>query len=321
MIETSNILVTGGAGSIGHAIAKRRKKDGWTGKMTVYSTDSHKHERMKREYPDINFVQGDIRNPDTLYNAMVGHDIVIHAAAVKIIPISEVYSMDTFDVNVNGSQCVCATALRAGIKIVLGISTDKAVHAVNAYGATKYMMEKMFQEYARGDFDTQFLLTRYGNVLESNGSVIEAWKKAVERGERINITDPEMTRFWLSPAHAVRILLLTLACVESGQILIPILPGLSIGRMADYVVGMEESDHATLVPVRPGEKTHEELLSSEESFYARYFEAKENDIDYIILNPTTSKRNSVFADRPAPLISNVARTMTKDELIELLKND
>ena len=103
MIETSNIFVTGGAGTFGHALAKRRKKEGWTGKLTVYSTDTMKHEKMRREYPDITFIQGDIRNPETLYNGMVGHDIVIHAAAVKVIPASEYNTIDTIDVNINGT--------------------------------------------------------------------------------------------------------------------------------------------------------------------------------------------------------------------------
>ena len=204
MIKHANIFITGGCGTFGKALAKLRKEEGWTGELTVYSTDTHKHEKMHREYPDIHFVQGDIRNPETLYMAMVGHDVVIHAAAVKVIPTSELYSIDTFDVNVNGSLCVCATAVRAQVKHVLGISTDKACHAANAYGASKYLMEKMFQEYARMESETIFHLVRLGNVLESNGSVIEAWKNSVARGEPIKMTDPEMTRFWLSPTQAVK---------------------------------------------------------------------------------------------------------------------
>ena len=205
MLKTANIFVTGGAGTLGKAIAKRRKKEGWTGRLTVYSTDSSdKHVKMKKIYPDVNFVQGDIRNHETLYNAIVGHDIVIHAAAVKVIPASEIASIDTFDVNVNGSMNVCYTARLAGVKHVLGISTDKACHPANAYGATKMLMEKIFQEYARiPEIETQYHLVRYGNVLESTGSVIEAWKNAVANDEKIKITDPEMTRFWLSPSQAV----------------------------------------------------------------------------------------------------------------------
>ena len=159
---------------------------------------------MRKDFPDITFVQGDIRDPLTLYNAMVGHDIVIHAAAVKVIPASEFQSIDTYKVNVQGSLNVCDVAVRAGVKEVLGISTDKACHPANAYGASKFMMEKIFQEYARHGGDTQYHLVRYGNVLESNGSVIETWKKSIMAGNSIQMTHPDMTRFWLSPAQAVR---------------------------------------------------------------------------------------------------------------------
>jgi FlaA1/EpsC-like NDP-sugar epimerase len=312
MFEKANILVTGGAGTLGNAIAKRRKQDKWTGKLTVYSTDAHKHGIMKQKYPDVNFIQGDIRNPDTLYNAMAGHNIVVHAAAVKVIPVSEMCSIDTFDVNVNGSQCVCSTALRAGIEHVVGISTDKACHAVNAYGATKYLMEKMLQEYSRQDFETQFHLVRFGNVLESNGSVIEVWKRAFKNGEQILITDPEMTRFWLSPGQAVQYILDAVE-IPSGCIYIPKVPKLSLGKLAVYTVGDRTGEaRFSTVPVRPGEKKHETLLTEEEGWYASNW--AENGY---ILRPTTDDRN----DYPYPSYSSdLAPELTHDELIELLDN-
>src|SRR3990167_8823291 len=186
-LKNMNIFVTGGAGSLGKAIARKRKEENWKGKLTVYSRDTFKHERMRKMFPDVNFVQGDILSPELLYNAMVGHDIVIHAAACKVIPTSEYQSIDTFDINVNGSLNVCVQAVRAGVRHVLGISTDKACHPANAYGASKYMMEKLFQEYSRMGFDAKFHLVRYGNVLESTGSVIEVWDKALRNGEPIGM--------------------------------------------------------------------------------------------------------------------------------------
>ena len=307
MLESSNILVTGGAGTLGHAIARKRKQAGWTGHLTVYSTDSHKHEVMKRQYPDVSYIQGDIRNPDTLYNAMCGHDVVIHAAASKIIPVSEVYSIDTFDVNVNGSQCVFSTALRAQIKHVIAISTDKACHAANAYGASKYLMEKMCQEYARQDFPTQFHLVRFGNVLESNGSVIEAWKQAVSRGEKIKITDPTMTRFWLSPSQAVEYVIKALDC-PSGCIYIPRVPALCIGELAEFTVGMDIEDERTLI--RPGEKMHETLLTEEEGWYALQSE------EAFLLAPNTAGR---FTTAVPPYSSDMAPKLTREELEKLLE--
>lgn len=279
-VEDANIFVTGGAGSLGRALARKRKEEGWSGKFTVYSTDNHKHEYMRRMFPDVGFVQGDIRNPETLYNAMVGHDIVIHAAAVKVIPDSEYYSIDTYDVNVNGSLNVCIQALRAGINHVLGISTDKACHPANAYGATKMLMEKTFQEYARIGSETQFHLVRYGNVLESTGSVIEAWKTALRTGGKIRMTNPEMTRFWLSPKQAA------VAAVESlklpsGCIFVPRLPALPVGELARYTLENNQYE-IERIPLRPGEKMHETLVTAEETVRAQSI-----DVIGFIVHPTT----------------------------------
>jgi FlaA1/EpsC-like NDP-sugar epimerase len=311
MLESSNILVTGGAGTLGHAIARKRKQAGWTGHLTVYSTDSHKHEVMKRQYPDVSYIQGDIRNPDTLYNAMCGHDVVIHAAAVKILPVSELYSIDTFDTNMNGSQCVFSTALRAQIKHVIAISTDKACHAANAYGASKYLMEKMCQEYARQDFLTQFHLVRFGNVLESNGSVIEAWKQTLERGEKIKITEKTMTRFWLSPSQAVEYVIKALEC-PSGCIYIPRVPALSIGKLAQYTLDKHERyGKYEVVPIRPGEKMHEMLLTEEEGWYAIQSE------EAFLLAPNTAGR---FTATVPPYTSDMmAPELTREELEKLLE--
>ena len=306
MLRTSNILVTGGAGTLGRAIAERRRREGWTGKLTVYSTDDHKHQLMRRFYPDIQYVQGDIRNPDTLYNAMCGHEVVIHAAAVKVIPTSEYWSIDTFDVNVNGSLNVCIQAMRANVKHVLGISTDKACHPANAYGCTKMMMEKAFQEFSRTETETHFHLVRYGNVLESNGSVIEAWHKAIERGEKIKVTDPNMTRFWLSPQQAVDLVILAMK-LESGLILIPKMPSLSIGRLAEYTA-CDQKDWQR-IPMRPGEKMHEELLTIEETEYA----VESND--FFFLRPSTAEK---VANPPDPFSSDVAQELTEQELGVLL---
>lgn len=308
MLFDANIITTGGAGTLGHAIAERRKREGWTGTLTVYSTTTDKHEKMKRLYPDVNFVQGDIRNPETLYNAMVGHNVCLHLAAVKVIPASEMWSLDTIDVNINGSINTCVQARNAGIKHVLGISTDKACHPANAYGSTKHLMEKVFAEFARTESDTNYHLVRYGNVLESSGSVLEYWKAAVLRGEPIKVTDPEMTRFWLSPQQAVSLVINSLK-LESGMILIPKAKALSIGKLAKYTLG--EDFEVESVPLRPGEKMHETLLTVEECEYAT-----ETD-EYFFLRPSTAPKvqSSVL-----PYSSDIAPELTEQELAELLLN-
>lgn len=320
MLESANIFVTGGAGTLGRTIAAMRKAKGWRGNFTVYSTDEHKHAIMRALYPDIHFVQGDVRNPETLYNAMVGHDVVIHAAAVKVIPASEMWSIDTADVNVTGSLTVCATAVRAGVQHVLGISTDKACHPANAYGATKLLMEKIFQEYARSGFSTQFHLVRYGNVLESTGSVIEAWGKSVKAGKPIQMTDDRMTRFWLSPMQAVRCLIRALD-QPTSLIYIPKLPALSIGKLAEYSLLYTGSNTISgypieKIPLRPGEKMHETLLTIEESFHAM------NNEDHFLLTPSTFPRMDGDADETGYCFtSENAVQLSQIELLDLLKNE
>lgn len=312
MLNSANIFVTGGAGTLGRAIARRRQAEGWTGRLTVYSTDDHKHQFMRKLYPDVQYVQGDIRNPVTLYNAMVGHDVVIHAAAVKVIPTSEWCSIDTFDVNVNGSLNVAECAIRADVSNVLAISTDKACHSANAYGSTKYMMEKIWQEFSRVEKDTIFNLVRYGNVLESTGSVVEAWKNSLANNELIKITDPEMTRFWLSPQQAVDLVIQAIG-FTSGSILIPKAKSLSIGAMARYI--MRDGNHfpVEITPLRPGEKMHETLLTVEETKYADHHE----DGGFLLF-PTTSG----FTDSNCePYSSDIAEQLTEGELAELLQDN
>lgn len=313
MLTKANILVTGGAGTLGRAIARRRKEQGWGGKFTVYSTDDHKHALMRKNYPDVQYIQGDIRNPETLYNAMAGHDIVIHAAAVKVIPTSEYQSIDTYDVNVIGSLNVFHQAARANIQHVLAISTDKACHAANAYGATKYMMEKASQEYSRiHGLDTSYHLVRYGNVLESTGSVVEAWRRAADNGEPVYVTNMDMTRFWLSPSQAVDMVEDALEW-RTGLIYIPKMPALSIGKLLEYVVGENYHD-IQRIPLRPGEKIHETLLTLEELEYADVCDLDGN----FILGPTTGMKIAEEDRMKAPYSSDVARELTKEELMELL---
>jgi UDP-N-acetylglucosamine 4,6-dehydratase/5-epimerase len=255
-----------------------------------------------------------VRDETTLLNAMAGKDIVIHAAAVKHIPVSEVHSIDTWEINVQGSMNVLRAAMYHGTPEVIGISTDKACHPANAYGASKYMMEKAFQEFARIGLPTRFGLLRYGNVLESTGSVVEAWKRAVANGEPIKITHPDMTRFFISPHNAVQIILDSIEGeVPSGCILVPKMKSLRIGNLAAYALdGLEYTLEKT--PIRPGEKMHETLVTVEELDYT-----DETD-EYFIIRPTTSQANEVNC-QSEPFTSLNAEHLTQEELEELLRNE
>ena len=299
------ILLTGGSGTMGRAIIKKATEENWDCQIVIFSTDAMKHAKIKAQYPKVQSIIGDIRDFTTLSNAMVGSDYVLHLAAVKHIDFSEYNSIDTFEVNVTGSMNVCMAAMQLGIPHVIGISTDKAAHPANCYGATKMLMEKVMQEYSRLDIPTQYHLVRMGNVLESNGSVIEAWKRRIDAGLPIKITDPEMTRFWLNPNQSVEYLLAALE-LESGHIYIPKLPGLSIGKLAEYTVGNVEQE---TIPVRPGEKKEETLLTFEELDFV------ENMTGFYNLSPTTERR---LMGEVIPYTSDEALQLTRDELTELL---
>ena len=311
--HNARILITGGAGTLGTEIIRRAYEKDWNAHITIFSTDTLKHHAIKRLFPDIHCVVGDVRDPVTVYNAMAGHNIVIHAAAVKHIPDSEFNPIDTYEINVTGSRIVADSAIQHGIDHLIGISTDKACHPANAYGATKYLMEQIWQEYSRLPTHTNFHLVRYGNVLESTASVIQIWKAQVERGEVPTITNPNMTRFWLSPAHAAKIVE---ECInlESGEIYVPKLKSMSIREMFAYAIGdISGEDRFRQVPMRPGEKMHETLVTEEEGEFVTGYS------DSFVIRPTTTKRNNPLLG--IPFTSENSERLSHDELTELLKND
>lgn len=310
MFRNKNILITGGAGTLGQAIIRRSIEQEWNSKITIFSTDPVKHARVKGIFPDVNTIVGDVRDSVTLYNAMAGRDIVIHAAAVKEIPTSEYNSIDTYRINVEGSLNVAEAAIMHGTPHVIAISTDKVCHAANAYGSTKYLMEKVWQEFARLDTHVNFHLVRYGNVLDSSASVLQKWREAFADSRNIQITNPNMTRFWLSPSMAVD-LIENCIKLESGDILIPKMKALSIGDLAEYILGEKIDGRVDAIPLRPGEKMHETLLTIDEVDFAT-----ESD-DYFFLRPSTTGR---VPGAIRPYSSDMAPKLTKAELMELLEN-
>jgi UDP-N-acetylglucosamine 4,6-dehydratase len=301
-----NILITGGAGYLGRSIIRRAVAEQWDCDITIFSTDAIKHGKILAEFPKVKSIIGDVRDPTTMYNAMWGMGTIIHAAAVKFIDVSEFNSVDTNGINVTGSLNVLNCAMHLGIPRVIGISTDKACHPANTYGASKYLMEKLFQEFSRNHTTTNFHLVRYGNVIDSTASVLQKWKASYEAGETVKVTDPEMTRFWLSPDQAVDFILEALK-LESGHIFIPMLPALSIGKMAEYVVGDAKVE---IIPVRPGEKKHETLITVEELHYANYLDKSWD------LSPSTAERKA--HGLPA-YTSDQARQLSRREFMELLE--
>jgi len=250
------ILITGGVGTLGTAIIENKPEY----EYTVLSRDPLKQLHHKKDFPNVNYVLGDIRDTEALERAFVGHDMVIHAAAQKHIPHGEFNVLETISVNITGSINVGLAAIKAGVKTVVGISTDKAAYPANVYGATKMLMESVFQELNNYGL-TNFHLCRYGNVIGSNGSVVQMWKDMISRGENPKLTDPEMTRFWLQEIEAVE---LVFECTNypPGTILIPKAPSCSMLDFADHHLGEVDLE---IIGIRPGEKLHECLYTDLES--------------------------------------------------------
>lgn len=266
MIFEGNILLTGGSGTLGTAFMKKAQEEQWPCKITVYSRDWTKHRTLKKLFPDVKFIVGDVLSVEALKLAMIGHDTVIHMAAMKHVVEGEKYPLSVFETNVLGSQNVLSASLEAGVKHVVGISTDKACHPTNAYGCSKMMMERMFQYYGTvydAPDDTQFHLCRYGNVFGSTGSFIHNWMESIEKEGVVYSTDSLMTRFWLSTDQALELIYYSLR-EPSGCILIPFAKAAKIGDIEKWV--LPEEIEVIHKGQRPGEKTNETLITEEEGF-------------------------------------------------------
>ena len=262
-VPTGRALVTGGTGSLGKAIVARAKCEAWPVEFTIYSRDEVKQGQMRVKHPECSYKLGDVRDLERLQAAMRGQDIVLHCGAQKVVPDAEVNTDETVKTNVLGSMNVATAAIRTGVKQVIGISTDKACGPVNAYGQSKALMEKLFQQADKAG-DTQFNLTRYGNVVGSRGSVVPFFQRQAREGKRLTITDFRMTRFWLTLNQAVDLILLALAEPEGGTIVVPKAPAMRVVDVARIV-----APHAELVDIgiRPGEKVHESLIQSSEAYH------------------------------------------------------
>lgn len=260
------LLVTGGCGTLGRAIIHRATEENWNCDITVYSRDWNKHIALKRDYPNVRTVLGDILDPVSLNMAIAGHDIVIHAAAMKHVVEGEKYPLSVIENNVNGSVNVLTACVQYGVRHVVGISSDKGVAPHNAYGASKMLMEKAFQQFSVVYNYTQFHLVRYGNVLGSTGSFIHNWLKQLADKKPVWSTNPRMTRFWLTADHAVDMILKSLD-EPSGCIYIEKLKSASVENLEEWLLGKPADEH---VGIRPGEKMHETLLTVEEGDYAEW---------------------------------------------------
>jgi len=256
---SGKVFITGGSGTLGRAIIERATTEDWPCQITAFNRSEYLQALLKQDYPHVSCIPGDVRDFHRLRAAMSGHDTVLHLAAMKRIPECEQYPDECWKTNVHGSQNVVDAALLNGATICLGISTDKACQPVTMYGASKLAMEKIFQ--AQPGDGCQFVLVRYGNVIESRGSVIPLWRAQDEAGEPLSITNRAMTRFWLTPGQAVDAVLLALRHIH-GAIIVPKMKAMPITDMARAVVGGDPD--FKVIGLRSVERVHEWLVSPDE---------------------------------------------------------
>jgi UDP-N-acetylglucosamine 4,6-dehydratase len=257
MTLSGNILITGGSGTLGHAIVRQAMAERWDCQITVYSRSELRQAQMRQAYGSLRYVLGDVRDYDRLAAAVAGHDLVIHAAAVKRIPEAEAQPINCYETNVIGSMNVARACIAGGVTRCIGISTDKACRAITAYGASKLAMEKLFQAQRTNCI---FTLCRYGNVVASNGSVIPLWRQQHEQGKPLTITDPEMTRFWMAESDAV-VAIESASHRSAGTIHVPKMRSLSLSELAHIIAPGAELQTTGL---RSVEKRHEDLVHSDE---------------------------------------------------------
>lgn len=265
------ILITGGTGSLGKALTKTILTR-WpeVKRLVIYSRDEQKQFVMAQDYPystypQIRFFIGDVRDKERLTRAMNGIDYVIHAAAMKHVPIAEYNPDECVKTNIGGAQNVIDACLATNVKSVVALSTDKACAPINLYGATKLASDKLFvaANNIKGSNPIKFSVVRYGNVMGSNGSVIPFFIKKRKEGV-IPITDPRMTRFNIPIQGGVDMILFALENAWGGEIFVPKIPSYHITELAEAIA--PECEHR-VIGIRPGEKIHEEMITSSDSFY------------------------------------------------------
>jgi UDP-N-acetylglucosamine 4,6-dehydratase len=267
-LNGANILITGGTGSFGQRCVATLLKEYKPHRVIVFSRDELKQHEMNQRFPQstyepIRYFIGDVRDRDRLARAFYGVDVVIHTAALKQVPACEYNPIEAIMTNVMGARNVIDAALDAGVKRVIALSTDKAVSPVNLYGATKLCAEKLFVQsnaYAGGK-GTRFSCVRYGNVVGSRGSVIPLFLEQ-RKTKKVTVTEPRMTRFWITLEQGVRFVLGCTEKMHGGEVFVPKIPSMSI---MDLVAVLAAGCEVEYVGMRPGEKLHEGLISEDEA--------------------------------------------------------
>lgn len=279
LFTNKTLMITGGTGSFGNAVLNRFLKTD-IGEIRIFSRDEKKQDDMRHEFqakmPDvaekIKFYIGDVRDIQSVKNAMHGVDYIFHAAALKQVPSCEFFPVEAVKTNVLGTENVLTAAIEEGVKSIICLSTDKAAYPVNAMGTSKAMMEKVIVAKSRtvSPEKTKICCTRYGNVMCSRGSVIPLWIEQIRNGQPITITEPSMTRFIMSLEEAVDLVLFAFEHGQSGDILVQKAPACTIKVQAEAVSELfgGNKNNIKIIGIRHGEKMYETLLTNEECAHA-----------------------------------------------------
>ncbi len=319
-LKGKSILITGGTGSFGNAFVKFLLRNSEAKKIIIFSRDELKQFHMQKEFYDkrLRFFIGDVRDLPRLQRAFAGVDIVVHAAALKQVPALEYNPMEAVKTNIIGSQNVIEAAMDQKVSEALLISTDKAAYPINLYGSTKLCAEKLFiaaNIYSGGT--TKFGAVRYGNVIGSRGSIVEMIMK--NKSSKVQITDLEMTRFWINLEQTSLLVAFALEQMEGGELIIPKIPSMKLVDLFDAVAPGAEKE---VIGIRPGEKLHEILLTEHEARRAIELDR------YFIVLPEFSfgglqfEKYRQIGKKPEPNYCFSSHTntewLTKDKLLEMM---
>lgn len=315
------VLITGGTGFLGRGILRAAHQQGWDASFTIISRDEQKQAYCRAKYPDAHYVLGDVTDTERLALTMMGHDYVIHAAALKYIPEGEFNASECVRVNIDGARSVISASRAAGVRRVVGISTDKAAQPVNVYGMTKAVMERLFAEASDLSGPT-FTTCRYGNVIGSTGSVVPVMSEQFRRDGFVQITDPYMTRFWMPISDAVATVLEALDA-PPGCVTVPEPKSASMHNIAYAVLGsfdesmyppsgdINDDPRIHIIGKRPGEKQHEDLISH----YELYRTVVRNG--YFRLMPPGHENYGIDMHT---ISSDKSRTLERETLAEWIKD-
>lgn len=281
MLNDKSILITGGTGSFGRQFVRLALQRYKPRRLVVYSRDELKQYEMQQELnaPCMRYFIGDVRDAERLAQAMRGIDIVIHAAALKQVPAAEYNPMECVKTNVHGAQNVVSAAIANEVERVVALSTDKAANPINLYGATKLVSDKLFVagNNLAGGHRTRFAVARYGNVVGSRGSVVPLFRGLLANGKReLPITDPRMTRFWITLEQGVAFVLKSLERMRGGETFVPKIPS---ARITDLAEAMAPGVPTTVVGIRPGEKLHEIMCPKDDAHLTLEF------ADHYVIRP------------------------------------